>query len=66
MYNHIWLIGDATAIGGQVQAEVDELAELAPITAGSGTQGAASGGVAQPGGTESEPNPTPPQGGKKK
>ncbi len=66
VYNHIWLMGDATAIGGQVQAEIDELAELAPITAGSGTQGAASGGVAQPGGTESEPNPAPPQGGKKK
>ena len=31
VYNHIWLMGDATAIGGQVQAEVDELAELAPI-----------------------------------
>jgi hypothetical protein len=30
VYNYIWLMGDATAIGGQVQAEVDELAELAP------------------------------------
>ena len=66
VYNHIWLMGDATAIGGQVQAEVDELAELAPVNAGAGTQGTASGGVALPGGTESEPNPTPPQGGKKK
>jgi hypothetical protein len=31
VYNHVWLIGDATAIGGQVQAEIDELAELAPV-----------------------------------
>jgi hypothetical protein len=65
VYNHIWLMGDATAIGGQVQAEMDELAELAPIGAGGGTQGTANAGVAQPGGAESEPNPTPP-GGKKK
>ena len=33
VYNHIWLMGDATAIGGQVQAEVDELAELAQVGA---------------------------------
>ncbi len=31
VYNHVWLMGDATAIGGEVQAEIDELAELAPI-----------------------------------
>ena len=44
VYNHIWLMGDATAIGGQVQAEVDELAELAPIAsaAGPGNRRAAS------------------------
>jgi hypothetical protein len=66
VYNHIWLMGDATAIGGQVQAEIDELAELAPVGAApSGTQGNATGGVAQPGGTESEPSQAP-QGGKKK
>ncbi len=66
VYNHIWLMGDATAIGGQVQAEVDELAELAPI-AGAATpnQGPASGGATQPGGTESEQNPTPQKGKKK-
>jgi hypothetical protein len=68
VYNHIWLMGDATAIGGQVQAEIDELAELAPIGAGSGSgnQGAAGGGVAQPGGPEGEPTPTTSQAGKKK
>lgn len=72
VFNHIWLMGDATAIGGQVQAEIDELAELAPIGAGgggggaAGNQGTANGGVAQPGGPEGEPNPTAPQSGKKK
>ncbi|HEX5822701.1 MAG TPA: cell wall-binding repeat-containing protein [Solirubrobacterales bacterium] len=72
VFNHIWLMGDATAIGGQVQAEIDELAELTPIGAGgggggaAGNQGTANGGVAQPGGLEGEPNPTAPQSGKKK
>jgi hypothetical protein len=62
VYNHVWLMGDATAIGGQVQAEIDELAELAPISEGG--QGAISGGVVQPGGVESEPPPTPQKGSK--
>jgi hypothetical protein len=66
VYNHIWLMGDATAIGGQVQAEVDELAELAPIGETGGNQGSAGGGIAQPGGPEGEPTPTTPQSGKKK
>jgi hypothetical protein len=67
VYNHIWIMGDATAIGGQVQAEIDELAELAPIGAGggAGNQGTANGGIAQPGGPEGEPTPTTPQKGKK-
>jgi Cell wall binding domain 2 (CWB2) len=68
VYNHLWLMGDATAIGGEVQAEIDELAELAPVGgtggAAAGSQGAASGGVAQPGGAESEPLPTPQKGKK--
>ncbi|MFL5906343.1 MAG: cell wall-binding repeat-containing protein, partial [Solirubrobacterales bacterium] len=63
VYNHVWLIGDATAIGGQVQAEVDQLAELAPVGA-AGAQGNISGGTAQPGGLEGEPVPNP-KGGKK-
>ena len=58
VYNHVWLMGDATAIGGQVQAEIDELAELAPIGE-TGASAGAGGGVAQPGGAESEPVPTP-------
>jgi hypothetical protein len=65
VYNHIWLMGDATAIGGQVQAEIDELAELAQIGSTAGNQGTASGGVAQPSGPEGEPNPTPQKGKKK-
>jgi hypothetical protein len=65
VYNHIWLMGDATAIGGQVQAEVDELAELAQIGGATATRGTAGGGVAQPGGAESEPNPTPQKGKKR-
>ena len=66
VYNHIWLMGDATAIGGQVQAEVDELAELAQIGARAPERREPpGGGVAQPGGAESEPNPTPQKGKKK-
>ncbi len=64
VYNHIWLMGDATAIGGQVQAEVDELAELAPI-GNAAAQGTVKGGVAQPGGLEGEPPPAAQQGKKK-
>ncbi|HKH41746.1 MAG TPA: hypothetical protein VKA41_07795 [Solirubrobacterales bacterium] len=63
VYNHIWLMGDATAIGGEVQAEIDQLAELAPIGEAA-AQGDVSGGVAQPGGVESEPTPTTPKGKK--
>jgi hypothetical protein len=62
VYNHVWLMGDATAIGGEVQAEVDELAELAQIGAAAGTQGTARGGIAQPGGPEGEPVPRPQKG----
>jgi hypothetical protein len=64
VYNHVWLMGDATAIGGQVQAEVDELAELAPIGNAAAQGTVSGGGVAQPGGAESEPAPTPQKGKK--
>jgi hypothetical protein len=63
VYNHVWLMGDATAIGGEVQAEVDELAELAPVDTTS-AQGAPAGGVGQGGGAESEPAPVPQKGKK--
>ena len=36
LYNHIWLIGDTSALSVDLQAEVDELAEVAPVTSGSG------------------------------
>jgi hypothetical protein len=60
VYNHVWLIGDSTAIGGRVQAEIDELAELAEVGPGAGgpvgeAQGAVPG-FAQPGGSEAEPD----------
>ena len=63
VYNHVWLMGDATAIGGEVQAEIDELAELAPV-GNAGGQDTGTGGVVQPGGAESEPNPAPQKGKK--
>ncbi|HMA26162.1 MAG TPA: cell wall-binding repeat-containing protein [Solirubrobacterales bacterium] len=65
VYNHIWLMGDATAIGGQVQAEIDELAELAQIGGAAGNQGTAGGGPAQPGGLEGEATPAPAKGKKR-
>ena len=58
VYNHIWLMGDATAIGGQVQAEIDDLAELAPI-GGGGAGTTAAGGAG--GASGSEPEVTPSQ-----
>ncbi|HET8975737.1 MAG TPA: cell wall-binding repeat-containing protein, partial [Solirubrobacterales bacterium] len=36
VYNHLWLLGDSSAIGGRVQAEIDELAELAEVGPGAG------------------------------
>lgn len=59
VYNHVWLIGDSSAIGGSVQAEVDELAELADISAGA----APAGGAGGPAGPEPEPDPGAPGGG---
>ncbi len=63
VYNHVWLIGDSGAIGGRVQAEVDELAELAEVGPGAGGPvGQAPGagaGFSQPGGAEPEPESAP-------
>ena len=36
VYNHAWLIGDASALSVGFQAHVDELIELAPIRSGTG------------------------------
>lgn len=57
VYNHIWLIGDATAIGAGVQAELDDLAELAQIGTGASGQPAPGSGQAD------EPEADPQQGG---
>ena len=66
VYNHVWLMGDATAIGGQVQAEIDELAELAPIGAAAGTrEPPAPASLSQAGPRASRRRPRP-QSGKKK
>jgi hypothetical protein len=52
VYNHIWLIGDPSAISVDFQAQVDQLAEVAPISSGSG--GSELG--PPPGTPESEPS----------
>ena len=36
VYNHVWIVGDSTAVAIDFQVEVDELAEVAPIRSGSG------------------------------
>jgi hypothetical protein len=52
VYNHIWLIGDDATLSVDFQARVDQLAEVAPVTSGSG---AGALGPA-PGTPESQPN----------
>jgi hypothetical protein len=64
VYNHVWLIGDASQIGAVVQAEIDELAELAPIGEGAGVGPPTTDdepGIPLPAAPEGEP-----QAGKKK
>jgi len=53
VYNHVWLIGDPDALSVEMQADLDELAEVAPVTSGSGEP---SHGPA-PGTPESQPGP---------
>jgi hypothetical protein len=74
VYNHIWLIGDASAIGASVQAEIDDLAELAQIGGGAAPTTDSQPGTAAPGGHD-EPDQAQqdqqqqdqqPQGGKGK
>jgi hypothetical protein len=36
VYNHVWLIGDPSALSVELQADVDQLAEVAPVTSGTG------------------------------
>jgi hypothetical protein len=58
VYNHVWLIGDTGALSVDFQAQVDELAEVAPVSSGTGGDS-----VAPPPGT---PESSPPDGGTKK
>ncbi|MGI9019440.1 MAG: cell wall-binding repeat-containing protein [Solirubrobacterales bacterium] len=37
LYNHIWIIGDQSAISVPMQAQVDELAELVEVRSGTGS-----------------------------
>ena len=37
VYNHVWIIGDEATISVAFQAQVDDLAELAPVRSGTGT-----------------------------
>jgi hypothetical protein len=37
VYNHIWIIGDEQTISVGFQAQVDDLAEVAPVRSGTGT-----------------------------
>jgi hypothetical protein len=66
VYNHVWLIGDASAIGASVQAEIDDLAELVQLGSGGGT-GPAAPGAAGPGGhdepDQQQKTPTQPDAG---
>lgn len=36
VYNHVWIVGDKSAVSVDFQVEVDEIAEVAPIRSGSG------------------------------
>jgi hypothetical protein len=38
VYNHIWVIGDREALSVDLQAQIDELAELAPVSSGPGNR----------------------------
>jgi hypothetical protein len=58
VYNHIWLIGDTAAIGARVQAEIDDLAEVAEIGPGEGGP-VIEAPQGQPGQTHAEPEAQP-------
>jgi ell wall binding domain 2 (CWB2) len=52
LYNHVWLIGDTAALSVDFQAQVDEIAEVAPVSSGSG----ATSLTPPPGTPESQPD----------
>ena len=65
VYNHIWLMGDATQSADRFRRRWTSWPSWPRSAAPRRTQGTARGGLAQPGGAESEPNPTPQKGKKK-
>jgi len=36
VFNHLWIIGDESSVSTALQAELDEIAELAPVRSGEG------------------------------
>ena len=50
VYNHAWIIGDTEALSVELQAQVDELAEVTQVTSGSGPA------LPSPAATESQPD----------
>jgi hypothetical protein len=56
LYNHIWLIGDTSALSVDLQAQLDEIAEVAPVTSGSGEDSLGP----PPGTPEAQPEPDRP------
>lgn len=59
VYNHVWIVGDPAAVSVDVQAQVDELAEVAPVRSGSGSSvlGPPPGSVESPDGAGDKPGP---------
>jgi hypothetical protein len=56
VYNHVWLLGDTSAISLGVQAQIDALTELERVTRGSGVPQFGP----DPGTPEDEPDPAAP------
>src|SRR5438067_2247022 len=54
VYNHVWLIGDQSAISVAFQAQIDDLAEVAKVRSGAGQTTA---GPAAPTTTPKNPKP---------
>ncbi|MGZ5326348.1 MAG: cell wall-binding repeat-containing protein, partial [Solirubrobacterales bacterium] len=61
LYNHVWLIGDGTAISGAMQGQIDDLAELVQIGGGQASPLAAPPST----GTSPEQEPVPGAGAPK-
>jgi Cell wall binding domain 2 (CWB2) len=57
VYNHVWVVGDTAAVSVDFQARVDQLAEVAPVSSGSGTTTLGP----PPGTPESQPEPQQPK-----